>query len=369
MGHQFEINDNEKKLLNAIGNYPETSLQELLNYTDYKWVSTVAKKIEKFRELEILSGPRTFLDFGKLCKNPIHWILCCIEFDSSYDTVISYLKLIEPLTWVFPVLSPYKRSLNVGYLSSNDAEVINLLQILKNSNIISDFNVRILRHRIILENPNFFGDPVPTLDNLLEPCEFPDISFGNHDTEWSECDIRTLFHLLGGHKSSKLIEILKKEKNVYDRKWTYEQVKYSYRKIIRNKLIERRYTLNPFSLNQCSEFILFVKTDNTDMTLRILCNFARGGRIHKEHMFCDDWGVIGCCSHSSFLIDLMYKLDQIDEIKEKELHHIRSLPHGIQYTLENTEFDYYDFDKQILEYPYDIMKEKIKGKLECELVV
>ena len=91
------------------------------------------------------------------------------------------------------------------------------------------------------------------------------------------------------------------------------QDNYSYRKIIRNKLIERRYTLNPFSLNQCSEFILFVKTDNTDMTLRILCNFARGGRIHKEHMFCDDWGVIGCCSHSSFLIDLMYKLDQKDK--------------------------------------------------------
>lgn len=363
---KIQLTEREKELLTILGKSPEMSMKELVNRTQYRRVSSVIKKLEQFKEQGMVLGPFHVVNYGKLCKNPFCVMICIIEFSQSYKTVIEYLKLIEPLRMVYPVLSSHKELLNAKYFSSNNAAMVSLLQLLKDNNIITDYITRAYSNKMVIENPNFFGDINPSLDNLLDPCDISDLSFGCHDTNWSECDISILPYLKRGHKDGKLIEILRAEKKL-DKTWTYHQVKYSHKKMVENGLIEKVYLIFPFFYSQCVDFNLFVKTEDTNMTQRILCNFARGSRVAKEYVLCEDWGYVGFASHPQFLTGLMNKLDKIDEIKEKELYQLRSISDEESHFSQPPELKYFDFDKQTLEYPYHVYKEKIKEKLEDEL--
>lgn len=355
----YRMSDNEKELLHILGEFPEISMKELLTHTKYKWVSTVVKKLERLKKQGILLGPLYDINFDQLCRNPLHKVICILESNQSYETVISYLKLIEPLIWIFPVLSPHKKVLQAGILSSDDTETGALLQLLKENDIITDYIVRASRSKRLVQNPNLFGNPTPSLDNLLTPCELPDMSLGCHDTEWNECDIRILPYLPRG---AKLIEILREEKKLH-RSWTYEQVRYSREKISENGLIKKKYVFLPFPCGQCANFHLFLKTEDPAVTQRIIHNFAKGERLYKEYSLYDDWGTLICYSHPLFLTDVMHGLDQIDEIKEKELYQLRSNSGKYWYN-RPPQLQYYDVENQILEYPYNLYKEEIREKIE-----
>lgn len=367
MVQEHQLNDNEKELLTLLGKNPEMSLKGLLAHTKYRRTSSIVRKMKQFREQDFLQGPVYKFDFGKLCKNPLHGLFCIIELGKNYETVVEYLKVIESLVWVYPILSSHKEVLGAGFWSSNDAEVKALLQLLKDAAIIADYTVRAHCCQDARENPDFFGDPVPSLDNLLDPCEYPDTSFGSHDIDWNECDIATLSHLHGGYESIKLVDILKKERKLHNREWRYTQIKYSYEKMRKYKLIKKIYYIFPYQLDQCADFFLFLKTEDVETTQGILYNFARGGRIYREYSLLEDWGLMGCICHPTFVIGLLHKLDQIEEITMKELYHLRSFPPGICYVGGHSEFVYYDVEKQTLEYPYHVFKERIKEKLENEV--
>ncbi|MBU7023380.1 MAG: hypothetical protein HXS40_04365 [Theionarchaea archaeon] len=362
MGKIHRISESEKKLINVVGSLPETSPRELLNYTKYKWVSTVVRKLENLKERDIIWGPYYAVDYGKLCRNPLNILVCIIESNQSYEAVISYLSLIEPLKWIYPVMSSYKKLLHVGFISSNNAEMISILDLLKKSDVISDYVVRPCTCKWILENPDFFGDPNPSLDGLLDPCEPPDLSLGCHDTDWNESDIRILPYLQVGYKGVKLVEILRAERRLKSREWTYEQVKYSREKMIKTGLIEKRYSVSPFPRNECAHFVLFLKSE-IPLTRIMMHNFAREERVYKEYTLCDDWGMLIFQSHPVFLTDLMHKLDEIDQIEEKELYQLRSYPTKYFFK-QSFEDKYYDFEEQTLKYPYDMYRERIKKKLE-----
>ena len=358
-----QLTDREKELLHVIGKYPDITLKELLPLTSYKWVSTVARKLERLRELGALSRLLYDINFSKLCRNPLYKVVCILETCQSYETVISYLKLIGSLLWIFPVLSSHKNVLQAGFLSSDNQEMTALLQLLKDNDIISDYIVRASLHKRIVENPNLFGDLNPSLKGLLNPCELPDISPDHHDTVWDECDIRILPYL---QKGGKLIEILKEEKKI-NRPWTYEQLRYSREKISKNGLTIKRYVFPPFSCEKCTEFHLFLKVRDTTVLQTILHNFARRERVYKEYSLYGDWGILVCRSHPLFLTGLLYKLDRIDEIREKEMYQTRSISDNY-HIYQRIELKDYDFDKQTLEYPYHLYREKIKETLEKELI-
>jgi hypothetical protein len=365
MGKTHNLTESEKVLLNVLGKHPDISMKDLLQHTPYKWVSTVVKKIEQLKKKNIIGGPLYDVDYQKLCKNPLHKLYCILETEKNLETVISYLELIESLHWIFYILSPHKKLLNVGFFSSDDQKILSLFQLLKDYNIITDYIARPYSHKRMVENPNFFGDSTPPLDNLLDPCDIPDISLGNHDTPWSECDIAVLPYLGSGYKGLRLIEILKKEKKL-NRIWTYEQLKYSHEKMVRNRLIQRIYVILPFPSSQCIDFNLFLKCEDVQLTQRILCNFASGERIYKEYLLCEEWGSIRCISHPMFLTDLMNKLDLIEEITEKELFLSHSAPPELRPLGQSPELKYFDVDKQTLEYPYQVYREQIKENLENE---
>lgn len=357
-----EITDREKELLNALGTFPEISMKELLACTPYKRVSSISKKLDEAREQRILRGPVYDVDHNKLCKNTLHRLFCIFETQKRYKTVISYLKLIEPLSWVHLVLSPHKKVLNAGFLSSDDAEMISLFQLLKNHHIISDYIVRAHPHRRIVENPNFFGDDNPLLDNLLTPCELPDASLPQYDTEWNECDIALLPYLEVGYKGGKLIEVLKAERKL-QKLWTYNQIKCSREKMVTHRLLRKTYVIFPFLPQQCAVFILFFRTEDITLTRRILHNFAKGSRMYRHYVHCEDWGALTCFCYPLFLTGLMSKLDRIDEITAKELYQLRSLSGASPIALPS-HLEYFDFDKQTLEYPHHVYREKIKENLD-----
>lgn len=362
MGKVHRLNENEKLLLHAAGNYPDASMEELLTYTNYTWKRTLIRKLNQLREQHILNGPFYDISYSSLCKNSFHKLVCILETDQTYETVISYVSLIESLKWIYPVLSPHKKVLSVAFFSSHDQATKSILQLLKDKDIITDYIVRVVSTKRIDENPNLFGDINPPLDNLIAPCSIPDMELGCHETVLNECDISILPYLERGEK---LIEILRKEKN-RKKPWTYDQVKYSRKKMVKSKLIEKKYFYYPFLPSQCAGFHLFLKLDDIELTRRILCNFARGGRIQKKCIVLNDWGMIACTSHPLFLKDLMHKLDSIDEIKEREVYPIRSFPPQKYYFRHFPEFVHYDFETQTLEYPYHVYEEKIKEKLENE---
>lgn len=366
MVQEDQLNEREKELLTVIGRNPDAPLRELLNYTKYKRVNSILRKIEQFKEQNLLWGPVYKVDFGKLCRNFVRRLFCIIELGESYEEVVEYLRLIEPLVWVYPVLSSRREFISAGFYSSDSEEAKALLQLLKDWNIITDFTVHVVSQRTVRETPNFFGDPLPSLDNLFDPCTFPDISYGHHDIEWNECDITILSYLHGGFKDTKLIEILRKEMREHNKSWTYNQIKYSYEKIYKKGLLKKMYYVHPYPLDLCADFFLFLKTEDMDLTQRILYNFARGERLYREYTIFDDWGLIGFICYPTFVVGLMHKLDQVEEITEKELYHSRSFPPGMSYVGEHAEFKYYDIEMQTLEYPYHTFRERIKEKLESE---
>lgn len=359
-----ELTDKEKEFLNALGTHPNMPLKDLVAYTPYKRVSSIVRKLEEVRTQHIVRGPLYETNLGKLCKNPLHKLFCILETDQSYDKVISYVTLIDSLTWVYTVLSPHKKLLNVGVLSSDDQKVISLFQVLKDNNIITNYRIHVYNHKRLLKTPNFFGDLNPCLDNLLDLCELPDLSLEHHNTDWNACDISILPYFEEGYKGAKLIEILKAEKKL-NKPWTYDQIKYSYRKMVKNELIKKRYVIFPFPLYQCSVFNLLLKTDDIAVTQRVLYNFARKQRVYKECFFCKKWGVIHSICYPPFLADLMYKLDKVDEITEKELYQIRSISGDSAFDVPSR-FYYYNIDEQTLKYPYNVYKERIKEKIENE---
>ena len=63
-----DLNENEKKLLNALGKFPDISTKELFNYTTYRWAGTIARKLKKLRAKHILWGFSYNIDFGKWRK-------------------------------------------------------------------------------------------------------------------------------------------------------------------------------------------------------------------------------------------------------------------------------------------------------------
>lgn len=355
------IAESEKELITVLGKMPKTSPKELFNYTKYKWMSTIVRKIDKLKEKDIIWGPYYDIDYGKLCRNSLHVLVCILEFDQSYEIVISCLDIIGP-KWIYPVLSSNRKLLHVGFISSNDKELLHVLNILKMNDVITDYTVRTCTCKWITVNPNFFGDSNPSLDNLLSSCDTPNMAYGQHTTDWTECDISVLPYLQVGYKGTKLIEILKAEKKIYSREWKYHQIKYSRKKMIRKKLIEKKYSISPFPRDKCAHFILFLKTESIEMTRRILHNFAFQERVFKEYTMCKDWGMLSCQSNPLFLTNLMEKLDQIKEIKNKELYQLRSYP-GKYFFKQSFENKFFNFEEQTLEYPYNIYKEKIKEKI------
>jgi len=120
MVQEYQLNDREKELLTVLGKNPEMSLKGLSDHTQYRRESSIVRKIKQFREQDFLRGPVYFVDYGKLCKNALHRLFCIVELKESPETVIEYLKLIESLQWVYPVLSSRKELLCAAFLSSND---------------------------------------------------------------------------------------------------------------------------------------------------------------------------------------------------------------------------------------------------------
>ncbi|MGD2247913.1 MAG: hypothetical protein PVF58_05865 [Candidatus Methanofastidiosia archaeon] len=366
---ETSLTENEKKLLTFLGQNPYIPMKDMVNHTPYKWTSTIVKKIEQFRKQCIFAGPFYNINYDTLCKNRFRLLFCIFESDQDYDIVISYLKTIESLKTLFAVLSPHKELLNAIYLSSDTKEMEKLFQLLQDNGIINDFIIREYSQRKWIENPNFFGDFNPSLDNLLDPCDLPDLSFKQHDTDWNECDIALLPYLRMSYMNGKLMEILKAEKE-QNRTWTYSQLHYSREKMIKNGLIDKKYFICPFQAPECADFNLFIKTDQPELTQRILHNFGTKARVLREYAFCGDWGYVGFESHPQFLMNIMGNLDHINEITDKELYHIRSNEKREQYYIANPPvLHYFDIDTQTLHYPYHVYRERIKEKIENEWIV
>ena len=362
----YEMSDSEKQLLQVIGKNPDLSVKSLLEHTNYKWERTAKRRIAQLKEQHILEGPFYDLNYSKLTRNNLHKIACILETNQSYETLLSYLRIIEPLRWVYPVLSPHKKMLIAAFFSSNDRALQSIFQVLKDNNIITDYIIRVWNTKRLMEIPNLSGDFNPPLDRLLEPCTLPDMSLPRHDTVWSACDVAIIPYVEIGEQ---LVQILREERKQF-RKWTYEQIKYSREKMIENGLIEKIYVVNPFPPEQCAHFQFFFKTDDIDLTRRILYNFARGERVTKQYVLCGDWGMTVCASHPMFVKDLMGKLDDVEEITEREVFQKRSFPPGRYCIDQSPEYTtYFDFESQTLEFPYHIYREEIEEKIEHERLV
>jgi hypothetical protein len=357
------LTDREKELLNVIGRNPESSLKEVTKRCSYQWETTISRKLTQFKEQGILFGPIYQTDYGKLCKNPLHGIICILEFNQSYDTVMSYLRCIETVLSMYPILSSRKKALLVEFLSSDNRETESLLKLLKDNNIITHFIIRVFTSMPVRENPNFLGNPNPLLDQLLAQCDIPDMSFGVYDTAWNQCDISILPYL---ERGAKLIDVLREEKKA-NRTWTYEQVRYSRDKMVENGLIKKVYQFSPFPHDQCTTFFLFLKAGEPALTKRILCNFAREERVYREYALCGKWGGLAIISHPLFLTDLLIKLEKTEEITEIELYPFRYISPRKSYVSYLREYRYFDGDTQTLYYPYYVYKEKIKEKIKNEL--
>ncbi|MGD2248756.1 MAG: hypothetical protein PVF58_10155 [Candidatus Methanofastidiosia archaeon] len=357
------MNDREKKLLTLRGKYPTMSLEELQTRSSYKWKSTITRKIKHYKKQKMIFGPIYYIDYGKLCKNQLNQMYCIIESHNPYEKVVSYLKLIKSIKWAYPVRSPHRTALDVSFTSSNDDKTRDLLQLLKDNHIIAHYTIYSYHCNKHTENPNFCGDFVPSFNTLLDPCDVPDMSCGHHDTTWNTCDIAVLPYFETGYKACKFVEILRAER-ILQNPWTYEQIKYSFKKMVTHKLIQKTYIIYPIAARECTMFLLYLKTETPDIIQRILYNFGKESRIYKHYVFNENWGILCCVSHPLFFPNLLQKLD-MDVIQGKELYQIDSIIGMTPIDLP-TELKCFNMENQTLEYPYQVYKETIKEQLEQE---
>ena len=110
------------------------------------------------------------------------------------------------------------------------------------------------------------------------------------------------------------------------------------------------------------------------MIPRIIYNFARGGRVFKQYAVFKEWesgnvlGSTSCLCHPLFFRDLMEKMDQIDEIAEKEIYVRRSYS-SEDYIFDLSRYKYFDTETQTMQYPYHVYEEKIRERLEEEHLI
>lgn len=371
MEKRTKLNPTEMKLLDYLGRCPECTNKKLAQLIDVKYppyVSTLKKNLE---EKQYFVGPYYQTDYGKIFKNRIRKTIAIVLFEHSYQFMLSLLKNIECFSFLYPIEERFFRSYMVGIFDSNTKKIKELFDYLQKKGIIFHYDLYLQNYRTHVVPPWFLLNNkkapfVPSLDNLLEETNIPDLSFSKFSGITLSRPEQTLisYYELG---TNLLTEIMRKEKSKGNFH-TYATWKAANKQLQDDEIVQPVYDIFPLPIVNCSHSFLLMRARTLQDTIKIVLNFGKHARLRKKiflwtsHATGKTYGVIYCISHPEFTIKLLMQLDMYEEIVDKKFFVVRKtldLWEGKSITM-----DYYNPDTCALDYPYDLYLENIKIFLE-----
>jgi hypothetical protein len=405
-----DLSRREKLLLQLMGREPNLTNQELSGIIGFKYTEYVTTLQRKLERREYLGGPYMYPDFGKIFKNKVSRVFAFVMFDAPYEYIISMLQEINCWTYFFPLEEGVFKKYMVGFMNTDLSRLKRILDLLKDSQIIKYYHLFELDGNWKLINPTFLADereasPEPDFGHLLEDVFVPDLSWGSFSgialnkvaqvlimRLWNgngACDLRRIVRIEKKFKKrrrAELKELLRKEHLELKR----EELKAELRELrtvdlslrefreanqllMNRDILEKVYYIWPFPNPKCSRFMLFLRCDSVEATKRIIFNFGKDTRIFTRVCMVqsgergEPYGVIYAVGDPFLGGKLMTELDRYDELVDRKLFPMRSYPPG-RWKSQSILMEYYDEERQTLEFPYEIFYEKVRQRLEEDVL-
>jgi DNA-binding Lrp family transcriptional regulator len=362
MSRAGKINDKEKKILNILGKRPNVSVKELLVATGYKWPSTISQKLDKFEKLGYLRrGPYYDINLSAVGENQLYFVYGDIRFPSrNRDIVLESIKIIECWRWIYPTIDANR--FFVLFQVNHFNQIGKLLSILKDADMIS-YELFASRNRWIIRNPDFFGDEIPLLEDPDVSIDPPDLSYPelHLSIRWREIDLRLMQYLQIFTDNLRLIQ--KKEYQDFSNFWKYHQLKHSYRKIMESGIVtSTSHHLRPYPIDECSTLLLIIESENTDLVLYLMDQFAQKGRIHKSFSRAGKTGLMFLWASPKFMLNL---LKYFDEFRDLEVRVAPLRTHNSRYLAKQSfHAEHFDIETQRWTFPYAQYEEKIEELIQ-----
>ena len=353
-----KISKKEKQLLNIIGEDSCLPYKDIINIVNYKREDVIAKKIRKFRELDILRGPYYDINLGAAGLNQVYDIYADVTLSSEdRDLIFRIFKGIPGARWVFPI---QQEDRFLTRFSCNHYSIIGkLFKFLEKKKLIT-YKMVASRNRWIKMNPDFFGDPVPSSQTLSNPCTLPDISYSpmKPKIKWNSADITFMQYLQVETDSKSKIRDIEFKK--YGHFWRYSQIQSSLRKIELSGIIQSKsYNISPYPRHKCCTFILVLNALRKKPLLTVLHNFGRGCRIYKTYTIAGKTGFLFCWASTEIVPQIIEIFDNIDSITAEHIYYLRT--HSGKY-LHGSSFEasLFNVENQRWEFPYKRVKKEIE---------
>jgi hypothetical protein len=157
--------------------------------------------------------------------------------------------------------------------------------------------------------------------------------------------------------------IQKKEYQDFSNFWKYHQLKHSYRKIMDSGIVTNKsHHLRPYPIDECSTLLLIIESENSDLVLHLMDQFAQKGRIHKSFSSAGNTGLVFLWASPKFMLNL---LKYFDEFRDLEVRVAPLRTHNSRYLAKQSfHAEHFDIETQRWTFPYAKYEEKIEELIQ-----
>ena len=357
-----DIPKNDKILLNALGKNADTPIDNLLFLTKYKRKSSVYKRIRTLKNQNYLYGPYYDINYNAIGTNKLFLVVVFAAYNPVHkDFVLTAMKKINCWIMIYPVRTA---DMYLGiYRCNNWNYIASLFKLMKKWGWLKEYSIHKSEHQWIAQNPDFFGDFIPSPPYQFREGELPHYHYEDVDIdfEFSETDLIVLKHL--SSKTCHLTEIRDFEYYYFGLKLRYQTIKKSYERLKQSGiLIKKTFIVFPLPAAMCSFFFLLSKGKNVTSHLRMITHFGDGLRLTKSHIITGDEVVSYFSAHP--LLEGRI-LGMMEDKVDATMYGIKTYPSG-EFLTQTFNDNYFDVDSQRWIFPYSVFKEKLK-KIKDEL--
>ena len=352
-----DIPENDKIILNKLGENADTSISDLLLDTKYKRKSSVYNRIRKLREENYLYGPYFDVNYNAVGTNKLYTIFVFADYNPlSKDSVLEAMRRINCWTMIYPVRTA-EAYLGV-YRCNNWNYIASLFDSLKQWRWLKGYSVHKSEYRWIVQNPDFFGDFIPPLDYQIPEGEIPCYSYEDLEltTEFTKTDLVVLKHL--STNTCLLTQIRDLEYRRYGLKLKYHDLKRSYEKLRQIGIIlQKNYVIFPLPLGMCSLFFLISKGKAFKSHLEMISYFGKDLRLAKMLTVVGREVISYFLAHPLLEGKILGILE--DKVASAQIYGIKTYP-SAELSVQTLNDDYFDLDSQRWIFPYSTFREEIK---------
>ena len=359
-----DIPENDKIILNNLGENADTPISDLLAHTKYRRKSSVYNRIQKLREDKYLYGPYFDINYNAIGSNKLYSVFVFVEYDlPRKDVVLEAMRAINCWIMIYPIrtaegyLGIYRCN-NWNYISS-------LFKLMKQWGWLKDYTVHKSEHRWIRQNPSFFGDLMPPLSYRIPEGELPQYRYEDLEThvEFTKTDLTILKYL--SLRTCHLTKIRDLEYQLFGAKLRYHDLKRSYEKLKETGiLIEKLYVIFPLPLDLCALFFLVSRGKNFESHLKMITSFGKDLRLNKTLIVVGREVISYFIAHPLLEGKILGILE--DNTKYANIYGVKTYPSN-ELSTQSFNDRYFDFDSQKWIFPYFGFREEIKKLKEKEI--